>query len=128
MNYEEFIRVVQERGQMRTERDTLIAIEATLKTLGERLTDLQAAHLASLLPFEIGLFLTVVDTNKDYSLNSFFKHVAGREGQPLDDSMGHALAVISVLEDTLPPGELQGTLAALPEDYKKLMHMKNGWG
>jgi uncharacterized protein (DUF2267 family) len=120
MTYEEFLEVVQNRANTRDDRETLIAIEATLKTLGERLTDLQAARLASQLPFEVGLFLTVVDTNKDYDLDSFYRHVALREGLPLEESIGHALAVMSVLEETLEPGELYGALARLPEDYKRL--------
>ena len=46
MNYESFVNMVKERAHITNTRDALVAIEATLKTLGERLTEAEAAHLA----------------------------------------------------------------------------------
>lgn len=121
MLYDDFLMVVQERANTGSKRETLIAIEAALKTLGERLSEVQAARLANQLPLEIGLFLTVVDTNKDYSLESFYRHVARRENLPLDESMPHARAVLSVLHDALSPGELQTALSGLPAEFNGLV-------
>lgn len=121
MQYEEFLSRVKEQAKSHDERESLVAIEATLKTLGERLTEIQAVRLAGLLPFEIGLFLTVVDTNKDFNLESFYRHVASREGIPLPESYRHAQAVLTVLDETLAAGELREALADLPDEYQRLI-------
>lgn len=120
MRYEEFVDIVQDRAQLSTEREALIAIEATLKTLGERLMDIEAAQLAAQLPPEIGRFLTVVDTNKTFDLETFYENVSQRAliDQPM--AREHARVVLSVVEETVSPGELRDVLAQLPEDYLTL--------
>jgi uncharacterized protein (DUF2267 family) len=127
MRYEEFINLVLERARLNSRDEAINAIEATLKTLGERLTDREAADLAAQLPPAIGRFLTVVDTNKDFGLDEFFEHVSRREsiGQPI--SREHARAVISVLEEAVSPGELQDVLAELPEEYETLFTFGSDW-
>ncbi len=127
MKYNEFINLVQERARLDKERDVLIAIEATLKTLGERLTDKEASQLAAQLPPEIGRFLTVVDTNKSFDLEEFYEHVSRREsiGQPL--SRDHARAVLSVVEEAVSPGELRDVLAQLPDEYLTLFTFGSDW-
>ncbi len=127
MKYDEFIELVQERARLDSERDTLIAIEATLKTLGERLTDIEATQLAAQLPPEIGRFLTVVDTNKSFDLDTFYENVSQREsiGQPM--SREHARAVLSVLEEAVSPGELRDVLAQLPDEYLTLFTFGSDW-
>jgi uncharacterized protein (DUF2267 family) len=120
MRYGEFIEKVQKQARLTSWDDALNAIEATLKTLGERLTETQAADLAAQLPSAIGRFLTVVDTNQDFGLEEFYEHVSRREsiGQPR--SRDHARAVLSVLEETVSPGELSDVLAQLPSEYEAL--------
>ena len=127
MKYDEFVDLVQDRAGLETERETLIAIEATLKTLGERLTDEEAAHLAVQLPLEVGRFLTVVDTNKDFDLKTFYEQVSRREsiGQP--ESREHARAVLSVVEETVTPGELRDVLAQLPDEFMTLFTFGSDW-
>ncbi len=127
MKYHEFIDLVQERARLGNERDTLVAIEATMKTLGERLTDTEASQLAAQLPAEIGRFLTVVDTNKSFDLDTFYEHVSQREsiGQPM--SRDHARAVLSVLEEAVSTGELRDILAQLPDEYLTLFTFGSDW-
>ncbi len=127
MRYGEFIDRVQERARLDSWSEALRAIEATLKTLGERLTDEEAAHLADQLPPAIGRFLTVVDTNKDFGLETFYEQVSQREsiGQPI--SREHARAVISVLEEAVDPGELQDMLSQLPDEYMTLFTFGSDW-
>ena len=127
MKYEEFINQVQERADVDNRRAALVAIEATLKTLGERLTDKEAEHLAAQLPPEIGRFLTVVDTNKSFDLETFYEHVSRREsiGEPM--SRKHARAVLSVVEETVTPGELRDVLAQLPDEYLTLFTFGSDW-
>ncbi len=127
MGYEEFVNLVKERAHLQSDRDALVATEATLKTLGERLTEREAAQLATQLPPEIGRFLTVVDTNKSFDLETFYENVSRREsiGQPI--SREHARAVLSVVEETVTPGELQDVLAQLPEEYLTLFTFGSDW-
>jgi uncharacterized protein (DUF2267 family) len=127
MKYDEFIRRVRERAKIESEEAALRAVEATLKTLGERLTDEEAAHLAAQLPPQIGLFLTVVDTNKTFDLTTFYQQVAQREsiGQP--DSREHAQAVLSVVAETVTPGELRHVLDQLPDEFQDLLTFGSDW-
>jgi uncharacterized protein (DUF2267 family) len=127
MRYGEFIDLVQDRAHLNSWGEALKAIEATLKTLGERLTDEEAAHLAEQLPPAIGRFLTVVDTNKDFNLDIFYEQVSRREsiGQPI--SREHARAVISVLEEAVSPNELQDVLNQLPGEYMTLFTFGADW-
>lgn len=120
MGYDEFLQEVMDRARLKTEREALIAVEATLKTLGERLTEIEAVHLADQLPPEIGRFLTVVDTNKDFDLKTFYEHVSRRESIKQPSSRDHAQAVLSVVEEIVTPGELQNVLAHLPAEYRTL--------
>ena len=127
MKYDEFLNRVRERAGTKNERETLIAIESTLKTLGERLTDKEAAHLAGQLPPDIGRFLTVVDTNKSFDLETFYENVARREliDQPI--SREHARAVLAVVEETVSPGELRDALAQLPDEFLDLFTFGSDW-
>ncbi len=127
MQYGEFVDLVQERARVNSWREALNAIEATLKTLGERLTDAEAADLAAQLPSAIGRYLTVVDTNKDFGLEEFYEHVSRREsiGQPI--SREHARAVMSVIEEAVSPGELRDVLAQLPDEYETLFTSGSDW-
>ncbi len=127
MRYEDFVGRVQQRARVKNWNEALAAIEATLKTLGERLTSTEAADLAAQLPPAIGRFLTVVDTNKDFDLEEFYEHVSRREsiGQPI--SREHARAVMSVLEEAVNPGELQDVLAQLPDEYETLFTFGSDW-
>ena len=127
MQYDEFVSEVQQRARLDTRREALIAIESTLKTLGERLTDKEAAHLAAQLPPDVGRFLTVVDTNKSFDLKTFYENISRREsiGQPM--SREHARAVLSVVEEAVSPGELQDVLAQLPDEYLTLFTFGSDW-
>lgn len=120
MNYVQFVERVQQRIRSEDARDAVRAIEATLKTLGERITEVEAAHLAAQLPPEIGRFLTVVDTNKDFDLSTFYENVSRRESIGQTESREHAQAVLSVVAEIVAPDELRDVLARLPEEYTDL--------
>lgn len=120
MRYEDFVNAVKDRAGLSTDREALIASEATLKTLGERLSEKEAASLAAQLPPLIGRFLTVVDMDKEYDLDGFYEHIAAREGLDLDVSRKHAQAVLQVVDDIVSPGELREALGNLPEEFHSL--------
>lgn len=127
MRYGEFVDLVLRRAGLNDWNEALNAIEATLKTLGERLSAAEAADLAAQLPPAIGRFLTVVDTNKDFGLETFYKHVSQRAsiGQPI--AMEHARAVMSVVAESVSAGELRDVLAQLPDEYTPLFTFSSAW-
>jgi uncharacterized protein (DUF2267 family) len=120
MGYEEFLLAVQERAGLPGERETLIAVEATLKTLGERLSETDAARLAGQLPPDIGRFITVVDMNKPYDLPAFYSHIASRARVDMDTARNHARAVLSVVREVVDEGSLRGAFDHLPEGFQAL--------
>lgn len=121
MNYILFVEMVQDRIGVEDAREAVKAIEATLKTLGERIPEVDAARLARMLPAEIGRFLTVVDTNKDFDLQTFYENVSRRELKDEQESREHAQAVLSVVAETLSPDELREVLSQLPDEFHQLL-------
>jgi uncharacterized protein (DUF2267 family) len=117
----DFFNRVSERGEMTTEREVLVATEATLKTLGERLTEVEAVRLAQQLPPDIGRFLTVVDMDKKFDLQGFYEHVAEREHLDAETSRQHAQAVLSIVEEIVGSEELRDMLARLPDEFHNLL-------
>lgn len=127
MRYGEFVDLVQQRARLNDWSEALAAIEASLKTLGERLTEAEAADLAAQLPPAIGRFLTVVDMNKDFDLETFYEHVSQRESIEQPMAVEHAHAVMSVVAECVSPGELRDVLAQLPEEYNNLLTSGSEW-
>jgi uncharacterized protein (DUF2267 family) len=127
MRYGEFVDLVQKRARLNDWNEAVAAIEATLKTLGERLTEKEAADLAAQLPPAIGRFLTVVDMNKDFDLQAFYKHVSQRLSIVQSVAMEHAQAVMSVVAESVPPGELRDLLSQLPNEFSTLFPLSSDW-
>jgi len=121
MDYYEFTEQVRERAAMPTEREALLATEATLKTLGERLSEVDAIELAFKLPPDIGRFLTVVDTDKEFNLDDFYEHIAEREHVDVKASRKHANVVLGVVEEIVGIVPLRKILARLPEEFSTLL-------
>ncbi len=116
MKYNQFIKLVQKRADLDTEAEALKAVEATLSTLSERITEGEVENLSAQLPREIKAALIAGEHAKSFDLKDFYYEVSRREslGQPL--AMKHARAVMSVVEEAVSPGELRDLLAQLPEE------------
>ncbi|MFP4345546.1 MAG: DUF2267 domain-containing protein [Anaerolineales bacterium] len=122
MNYDEFVGRVQHRARLGTTGETIRAIHATFKALGKRLHGGEADHLAAQLPPELGAYLTDAGESETYDLDGFFARVSQYEGlgEDLPDSVHHARAVISVLQEAISAGEMNHVREQLPEDYAPL--------
>jgi uncharacterized protein (DUF2267 family) len=128
MNYRQFIDSVKERAKIGSDLEAENAIEATMKTLAERLGGgSEAEQLAAQLPGGIGDYLIEEKTRKNYDLKEFYMKVSEREslGQPM--AIEHARAIMSVVEETVTPGELRDVLAQLPEEYDNLFTYGSDW-
>jgi len=69
MEFDEFVRRVQNRAQMASTGEAVRAIHATLQTLGECLHRQETDGPAAQLPKEIGAYLTLGDANGDQILS-----------------------------------------------------------
>lgn len=130
MQTQEFLGQVQDKAHLATLGEAMRATRATLETLAERLGPDEARHLATKLPHEIQLFL--VDGSalmaERFSSNEFLLRICAREGVGLPESTDHARAVIDVLAEAVPSGEIADVLDRLPDDYRRLFASADGGG
>lgn len=120
MQYHEIVGKVQHQAHLASEGEAVRALQATLKTLGERLYGEEGEHLAAQLPNELGTFLTQDNGNQTYTLDEFLARVAEREGVDLPEAVHHARVVISVISEAVTTGEIEDVRAQLPETYQPL--------
>jgi len=118
MQYVEFLKTVQE--QARLDRDQAQrAVEATLQTLGERITRTEAQDLAAQLPAELRSPLQGQGEQQKYDLEAFLRTVAEREGCSETDARVHAEAVFQTLCRAVSHGEMQDVMSQLPKDFQQ---------
>ena len=120
MQYDEFVGEVQNRARLPSRGDTVLAIQATLETLAERIAPGEADDLAAQLPPELGTFLRDVETTERFSVDDFFLRVGAKETADLPDATHHARAVMTVLQEAVTTGELDDIRAQLPDNYEPL--------
>ncbi len=96
MKYDEFVAQVQRRADLKTKDEAVQAIQATLETLGERLTGGEAKDLAAQLPPEIATYLQqpLAGSGVPFTLDDFFMRVAEREGCELAEATFNARVIL----------------------------------
>ncbi len=126
MQYQEFVNRVNERISTEAAGEAEIAIQATLATLGERITGGEAEDLASQLPAELQAQLTAENPRGEaegFSLTEFYRRVTEREGAlSAAEATDHARAVMAVLSDAVSGGELADIQRQLPEEFEPLFN------
>jgi uncharacterized protein (DUF2267 family) len=121
MQYAPFVATVEQVGGLRRE-DAERAIEATLRTLAERITRGEAEDVAALLPKEVRQFLTSTrEEAETFGLDEFYRRVAEREGVDRRAAAAHARAVFVALGVAVAPGELRDMASQLPREYEPLL-------
>ncbi|MFW6135198.1 MAG: DUF2267 domain-containing protein [Chloroflexota bacterium] len=120
MQYDEFIREVQNRARLPSRGEAVRAIQATLETLAERITRGEADDLAAQLPPQLAAYLRDIETTDRFSVDDFFLRVAAKEAADIPDAAHHARAVIAVLQGAVTTGEIEDVRAQLPETYTAL--------
>ncbi|MGI5291484.1 DUF2267 domain-containing protein [Nonomuraea polychroma] len=120
MDYEQFIKIVDQRiGQGAEVADR--AVEATLRTLSERLSKGQSADLMGEVPPEMMRLLSSEGEPEPFGVDEFLRRVAEREGADLATADRHALAVFWALGQTVSPDEIAYMAADLPHDFDPLI-------
>lgn len=120
MELGEFVKSVQEEAQCPEKNQALKAIQATLETLGERLFQGEAEHLAAQLPRELQPYLVDVQEHRKFDVEDFFTMIGEREGVDRMQAEAHAKAVISVLHRAVSHGEMEDVISQLPKGFKQL--------
>jgi uncharacterized protein (DUF2267 family) len=119
MTFEDFVGQVQHRARLGTEGEAVRAVCATLETLGERLFNGEADHLAAQLPSGINAYLRLAKKKESFSLDEFFQRVADRQGAGVDlpQAIFHARVVMEVLQEAVSPGQINDVRAQLPNEF-----------
>ncbi|HXF65018.1 MAG TPA: DUF2267 domain-containing protein [Caldilineaceae bacterium] len=132
MQYDDFVRRVQEEAGLETSEEALRLTEAVLATLGERLYRSEQSDLAAQLPRGIKEFLVAKQppetTRGDvqrFSLEEFYNRVGARTGLRYARAVEQTQAVMAVLQEAVTPGEIEDILQELPAEYQKLFE-RNG--
>lgn len=120
MKADEFLKQVQSRAHLSSRDQAMEATRATLAVLGQRLFGGEAKDLSAQLPREIGSWLSEEEGSESFGMNEFFRRVSEREGTDIAAASEHAKAVISVICDTVTPGEIMDVQSQLPKDFATL--------
>ena len=113
-------RVMADSG-MGEPADAERALRATLTTLGERLTESEAAALARELPQSLATSLLASAYDIDFDAAELYERVRRREGATPGFSREHAQVVLKVIGSSIGD-ELRGRLArVLPPEISEVM-------
>lgn len=116
MDFHEFAGEVQHRTEAASLGEGVRNARAVLQTLGERLPADEAKDLASPLPMEIDRFLTEVEHGQRFGWTEFVHRVAERANVEPADAAFYAQAVVALVYELEPVGEMVDISGSLPED------------
>lgn len=120
MDYETFLRRVQEVAAIEDRDEAERITRVVLHTLSERLSRADRKDLASQLA---GPLRSMMETHTEadrYDLPEFYRRVALRADLSLADGEAYARAVMAVLREAVTAGQIAEVLSTLPEDYVEL--------
>lgn len=120
MQYDEFVKAVQQRADLDDEVEARAAIFATLQTLGERLPKETVYGIAGQLPPEVGTLLQETEQPEHFTLGQFYERVAARAEVELEDAIPYAQATGSVLRRALPASSFAELEEELPMEFQRL--------
>jgi uncharacterized protein (DUF2267 family) len=97
------------------------AVQATLQTLGERLSVGEARDLAEQLPPGAAAWLASERHSQPMDVEEFLRRVAEREGVDVGTAIRHARAVFAALARAVEPRELRDVASELPMEFQPLL-------
>jgi len=128
MRYHELVERVQEQGGLDSRDEAVVAIRATLSSLGECLYRTERRHLASQLPKAAKEFLhehvdreVTRQESACLTLQEFYDRVGARADVTRSRAIERARAVAAVLQETLPEGEWEHVISEMPKEYHELL-------
>jgi uncharacterized protein (DUF2267 family) len=120
MHYDEFVKNVQNLGEIESFRDTERLVEIVLATFGERLTGTKIAELGAQLPIQIKKYLIEKRDIDRFPLYEFYNRICERLDIGFVKAEKIVLAVMATLKVAITPGVLRQLLSTLTADYKEL--------
>ncbi len=122
MQAPEFLKRVQDYGQITTEEEALRATSATLTTLGERLSSDEVRDLFAQLPNEIVQSCLSIEMqgSEEFSVDEFVQRVSARAHVDSATAHRYTRAVLSTMQEAISSGELEDILAQLPREFNSL--------
>jgi uncharacterized protein (DUF2267 family) len=127
MQHDQFIGLVQDRARLASRGEAEAATRATLETLGERIPEPLAEHLASQLPTEIGEHLRRTVTmdgfgsGERFGFDEFADRVADREHAAKPEAVFHSRVVLELVGQATTGGLMTKVRDVLPEDLRSLV-------
>lgn len=121
MRYQDFIDAVRENGDLATDAAAHDAAEATMQTLGERISAGEAKPIADQLPDDLaGPLLTAGGNAEAFQPSEFVDRVDRRQDETWDDTERHVRAVLEALSERLEGAEWRDARKQLPPEYDAL--------
>jgi uncharacterized protein (DUF2267 family) len=122
VQYDEFIKSVQNQAQVDSREAAEKAVVATLETLKERIVGDEASQLAAQLPENLAKHLRGREGQfgDHFKLDEFYNRVSQKEGVDRSTAATHVKAVFSVLNTAVTPGEFEDVKLNFSEDYSEL--------
>lgn len=131
MQYQEFVKSVQERAGVDSRDEALTLIRATLETLADHLAGNAPAKLAAQLPQEIGEIITNYKSGENapgerFGVEEFVNRVAMRAGiGEANTAALFASSVFAVLQDAVSREEFDKVRGTFPGEYNSLFDQEN---
>ena len=120
MKRDEFVKRVQEIGELRSREEADRAIKATLGTLKQRLAGYEPDNLAAQLPEDLADPLRGEGGREGFALAEFYLRVAEKEDVDESQAIRHARAVALVLQEAVTTGEMDDVRHQLKDEYAEL--------
>lgn len=126
MQYQEFIKRVQERTDLQSEEKAESVTRATFETLAEHEAAQNNSKLFNRLPTEIAEFFGKNSNAENFDSQEFVKRVASRAGvEDLNSAAQYASGVLAILQDSVEREDFDKFRAEFSEDFNPLFELKN---
>ena len=123
MQYSDIIQNVKSAANIDSDETAQKAIEATFRTLKERIIGDEASNLAAQLPEEVAQHLRGREgKNGDhFPIEEFYERVAKLENTDPSTAAMHVRGVFTVLNSAVSAGEMNNIRNDLSDDYQELL-------
>jgi uncharacterized protein (DUF2267 family) len=121
MQYEEFIKLIQKRGNIKSFGVAERAASAVLEVLGENLAKDEAISLSQQLPTHIRYAIIENNIAECFGLDEFIQRVMVREEVPLKEAENHVRTVLPVVGEVIDVDEVQDALSGLSENIRLVL-------
>jgi uncharacterized protein (DUF2267 family) len=121
MQYDEFLKAVEERTGIVDREEAERTATAVLQALSERLSGGEPKDLLSQLPAELRQRVRAVPESTPMTPDEFVAHIASELQLPVDEARDRVRGVLGVLREAVTAGEFEDVMSQLDRDYADLV-------